>query len=77
MCDAIGEAYSKIKEDIGAEAIIPVGEVIELLRAMPEFDVRQGGQSLHRDGHHLSLGYGRYAAAAVWYQALVTQQLTH
>ena len=37
---------------------------------MPEFDVRVGGRSLHRDGYHLSFGYGRFAAAAVWYQAL-------
>ncbi len=70
MAKAIKESYAKLKEDINAEAIIPVGEVIEILRAMPEFDVRVGGQSLHRDGFHLSRGYGRYAAAAVWYQAL-------
>ena len=70
MAEAIGAAYTQLCEDISAEAIIPVGEVIEILRAMPEFDVRQGGQSLHRDGYHLSYGYGRYAAAAVWYQAL-------
>lgn len=70
MAKAIGEAYSRLKKDIGADAIIPVGEVIEALRAMPQFDVRRGGISLHRDGYHLSHGYGRYAAAAVWYQAL-------
>ena len=70
MAGAIKESYARLKDDINAEAIIPVGEVIELLRAMPEFDVRIGGQSLHRDGYHLSYGYGRYAAAAVWYQAL-------
>ena len=70
MAKAIKETYAKLKEDINAAAIIPVGEVIEILRAMPEFDVRVGGQSLHRDGYHLSYGYGRYAAAAVWYQAL-------
>ncbi len=70
MAEKIGAAYTQLKEDINAEAIIPVGEVIEILRAMPEFDIRQGGRSLHRDGYHLSWGYGRYAAAAVWYQAL-------
>ena len=66
----IKTAYANLKDDISAHAIIPVGEVIEILRAMPEFDVRVGGRSLHRDGYHLSFGYGRFAAAAVWYQAL-------
>ena len=70
MSQMIGEAYERLKVDINAEAIIPVGDVIELLRALPEFDVRRGGVSLHRDGFHLGFGYGRYAAAAVWYQAL-------
>jgi hypothetical protein len=32
----------------------------------PAFDVRVGGLSLHRDGYHLSLDYGRYLAALVW-----------
>ena len=32
----------------------------------PDFDVRAGGLSLHRDGFHLSLDYGRYLAALVW-----------
>lgn len=70
MAAAIGDAYKRLKDDVGAYAIIPVGEVIEILRAMPEFDVRVGGISLHRDGYHLSYGYGRFTAAAVWYQAL-------
>ena len=70
MAGEIKAAYANLKEDVNAHAIIPVGEVIEILRAMPEFDVHVGGRSLHRDGYHLSLGYGRFAAAAVWYQAL-------
>lgn len=70
MCERIGEAYGRLKKDVGARAIIPVGEVIEALRALPEFDIRVGGASLHRDGFHLGEGYGRFAAAAVWYQAM-------
>lgn len=58
-----GEMASKL---IGAE-IIPTGRIIQRLReTLPEFDYKNGGLSLNRDGFHLSLDYGRYAAAAVW-----------
>ena len=30
-----------------------------------------GGMSLCRDGFHLSLDYGRFTAAVVWYNTLV------
>lgn len=51
--------------------IIPAGAVIQALREyLPEFDYGKGGLSLNRDGYHLSKTYGRYAAAATWYQAL-------
>ena len=50
---------------IGAE-LIPTGTVIQTLRAsLPEFRYREGGRSLCRDGFHLSLDYGRFAAAAI------------
>lgn len=75
MSERIGEAYAKLSEDTGG-TVIPVGEVIEALRAMPEFDIRRGGVSLHRDGFHLGYGYGRYAAAAVWYQAMGLGDIT-
>jgi hypothetical protein len=32
--------------------------------------VRQGGESLHRDGFHLSAVYGRYVAAVTWLATL-------
>lgn len=47
--------------------IIPVGDAIQSAKDLPAFDVRQGGISLHRDGYHLSLDYGRYLAALVWF----------
>ena len=51
--------------------IIPTGDAIQKLRtAIPEFDYRNGGVSLCRDGFHLSLDYGRFAAAVVWYYTL-------
>lgn len=46
--------------------VIPVGDAVMAAKRHPDFDVRVGGVSLHRDGHHLSLDYGRYLAALVW-----------
>ena len=51
--------------------IIPTGEVIQALRRSPHFNHSAGGQSLCRDGYHLDLTYGRYAAAAAWYETLL------
>ena len=69
-----GEMYRRLKDAsemavklIGAE-LIPTGTVIQTLRAsLPEFRYREGGRSLCRDGFHLSLDYGRFAAAATWF----------
>lgn len=46
--------------------IIDTGEMIARLRNHAFFDVERGGISLNRDGFHLSLNYGRAAAAGVW-----------
>ncbi len=63
LCDA----YDKAAKSIDAP-IIPVGDVVQYLRDnAEEFDYKNGGLSLNRDGFHLSLGYGRYAAALTWY----------
>lgn len=67
MHDCLTDAYSKAAESIDAE-IIPSGDVIQYLRDnTKEFDYKNGGLSLNRDGFHLTLGYGRYAAALTWY----------
>lgn len=59
-------ASAMAAERIGAR-ILPVGEVIQALRRdVPAFDYPNGGMSLNRDGFHLSLDYGRFAAAATW-----------
>lgn len=59
---------------IGGE-IIPVGDVIQSLReSTKEFDYAGGGLSLCRDGFHLSLLYGRFAAAATWYKVLTGKE---
>ena len=56
--------------------VLPVGPVIQALRdTVPAFDEKNGGLSLCRDGFHLSLDYGRFVAAAVWFRVL-TGRLT-
>lgn len=51
--------------------IIPVGEVIQYLREnVAEFDYKNGGMSLNRDGFHLTEIYGRYAAGLTYYYSL-------
>lgn len=70
MFDCIKKASEKAAKSIGAE-LIPTGTVIQILReTVPEFDYANGGISLCRDGFHLSLDYGRFAAAAVWLYTL-------
>lgn len=76
------EMYSRIKkvsvmaaQTINAE-IIPTGEVINTLReTVTEFDYKNGGLSLCRDGFHLSLDYGRYAAAATWLHTITGNKI--
>lgn len=70
------EMYARIQDATEGFAkshgidIIPTGKVIQALRSRPEFDYKNGGISLCRDGFHLSMTYGRFAAAATWYQRL-------
>lgn len=70
MYNCLCEAYAQAAESISAD-IIPSGDVIQYLRDnTAEFDCKNGGLSLNRDGFHLSLNYGRYAAALTWYCVL-------
>lgn len=67
MYECLSNAYAKAAESIGVD-VIPAGDVIQYLRDnTKEFDYKNGGLSLNRDGFHLSLGYGRYAASLTWY----------
>lgn len=71
------EMYRRIRDAndlagklIGAK-IIPAGDVIQYLREnTDEFNVKKGGLSLNHDGFHLTLDYGRFAAALTWYKFL-------
>ena len=66
MHEALKTCYERAAKTIGAR-MIPVGNAVAKLREMEAFDVEKGGESLSRDGFHLSLISGRYLAAAVWY----------
>ena len=70
MHAALKAAYTRIAREIGADRIVPCGDVIAQLRKHDEFNIEKGGESLARDGFHLSLTYGRYAAAATWFQKM-------
>lgn len=70
MFTAICNASNKVSKIMGIE-VIPVGDVIQALRRKScKFNCNSGGLSLCRDGFHLSLDYGRFTAAAVWYKKL-------
>jgi len=60
----------KVSPENADVTILPVGKVVQELRKNPLFDVPNGGRSICRDGFHLSLVYGRYLAAAVWYETI-------
>lgn len=70
MYRAVSTTYRKVAASLSL-GVIPCGDVLWLLQNMPEFDSTHGGQSLYRDGFHLHLVYGRYAAAATFYEALI------
>ena len=70
MYKKICEAYETAAKKLSL-GIIPTGDVIQYLRDNTEyFDYKNGGESLNRDGFHLSYLYGRYAAAVTWFSYL-------
>ncbi|MBQ9860836.1 MAG: DUF4886 domain-containing protein [Clostridia bacterium] len=70
MFRRILDASAMAVKNIDAQ-VLPVGTVVQALREqLPEFDYPNGGVSLNRDGFHLSLDYGRFAAAATWLYTL-------
>ncbi len=70
MFRRINDCAEMVKRLTGA-GIIPAGAFIQYLREnTAEFNYREGGASLCRDGFHLSETYGRFSAAAVWYKTL-------
>jgi hypothetical protein len=74
MYNNIRYTYGKFAKEYSLD-IIPVGDVIESLRKTEEFDYSAGQPSLNRDGQHLGLDYGRYAAALTWYKVLTNNSV--
>ena len=70
MYEMIVEASEQFarNHDLG---MIPCGKAIQAIRKLPAFDYANGGLSLCRDGHHMSLDYGRYALACTWTEVLL------
>ena len=63
MFNLIRASYEKAALSIGADGVIPCGEVMRKA-------LQNGLERVHRDGSHLALGVGRYAAALTWYAIL-------
>ena len=63
MFSEIKVAYERAAREIGADAIIPSGELMMKL-------VESGIKKVHRDTFHADLGVGRYALGLLWYHVL-------
>lgn len=61
MLDGIRRCYGRARNEIGAEAIIPSGELMELL-------YQNGAAKIYRDSFHASYGLGRYALGLLWFK---------
>ena len=65
----IKKAYKKAAAEIGADMVIPSGEVFEKLLA-------SGVESVQRDTFHASYGLGRYALGLTWYKILTGNDIS-
>ena len=75
MLCAIVSANKAVAKELDLP-IIPTGHLLQELREKSKyFDYKNGGLSLCRDGFHLSLLYGRYAAAALWFELLFNENI--
>ena len=63
MLEGLRRAYKRAKEEIGADGIIPSGELMDLLR-------QKGAKGIYRDTFHAGMGLGRYAVGLLWYKLL-------
>ena len=63
MLSDVVKAYQEAAEHIGADYVIPSGEVFGAM-------LENGIETVHRDTLHASLGLGRYALGLTWYSIL-------
>ena len=72
MYEAICKTTKQIAKDVDASLILS-GDVIQALRErVTKFDYKNGGESLCRDGFHLS-DYARYAVSLTWLTTLTNK----
>lgn len=64
MYNAIMDASRRAVKDYGFNKVIPSGTTVQNARTTVV------GDKMNRDGYHLQLTYGRYAAACAWYETL-------
>lgn len=76
MYAAVKSCYGQIQHEFHLP-MIPSGDLIQTLRKTSAFDYANGEPSLCRDGFHMSLSYGRYALAALWYKILLNGDIEH
>lgn len=69
MLSDIVAAYREAAEHIGADLLIPSGEVFGAL-------LENGVEKVHRDTFHASLGLGRYALGLTWYRFLTGRDVS-
>lgn len=62
-------AYQTAAEHIGADYLIPSGEVFGAM-------LEKGIESVHRDGFHAGRGLGRYALGLTWYRFLTGKDIS-
>ena len=68
MLGNIKISYQKAAHNIGADFIIPSGEMFHSL-------LENGIKKVHRDTFHASLGIGRYALGLTWYRFLTGNEV--
>ena len=69
MFDELDAAYNRAAEVIGADIMIPSGDVFQSL-------IAAGFEKIHRDTFHASYGVGRYALGLTWYAVLTGKGVT-
>ena len=63
MFERVVRCYHEAAREEGLDGLIPSGELMHAL-------LENGVPKIHRDGYHLSLGLGRYAAGLLWLRML-------
>lgn len=71
----VSGCYEHMAQKYGL-GLIPSADIIQKLRGTKPFIVQEGGISLCRDGHHMSLLYGRYALALIWVKTLFGESVS-